>query len=127
MFTNCAVSELVLDLSLRGNPDLEGVGGVCQTHVRIKTVSKAYNFNAVFISLKSSQEQWIPLCMGVLNLVHELMHSFGAKHDPEANEEPECTPHDRVRSIFYRIFQQDFTFILFLVDQWSFLNVKVFQ
>ena len=85
MFTNCAVSELVLDLSLRGNSDLEGVGGVCQTHVRIKTVSKAYNFNAVFISLKSSQEQRIPLCMGVLNLVHELMYSFEAKHDPETD------------------------------------------
>ena len=80
MFTNRAVSELVLDLSLRGNPDLEGVGGVC-----IKTDSKAYNFNAVFISLKSSQEQGIPLCMGALNLVHELMYSFEAKHDPETD------------------------------------------
>ena len=37
--------------------------------------------------------------MGVLNLVHELMHSFGAKHDPEATEEPQCTPHDKVRKI----------------------------
>ena len=85
MFTNRAVSELVLDLSLRGNPDLEGVGGVCQTNVRIKTDSKAYNFNAVFISLKSSQEQRIPLCMSALNLVHELMYSFEAKHDPETD------------------------------------------
>ena len=28
--------------------------------------------------------------------VHELMHSFGAKHDPEASLEPECTPQDKV-------------------------------
>ena len=127
LFTNRAFSELVLGLSWRGNPDVEGVGGVCQNRVRIKSDGNAYSFNALFISLKSSQEQRIPLRMGVLNLVHELMHSFGAKHDPEANEEPECNPHDRVRSIFYWIFQQDFTCILFLVDQWSFLNVKVFQ
>ena len=34
--------------------------------------------------------------MGVLNLVHELMHSFGAKHDPEPKKRPECTPEDKV-------------------------------
>ena len=34
--------------------------------------------------------------MGVLNLVHELMHSFGAKHDPEPSEKAECTPEDKV-------------------------------
>ena len=34
--------------------------------------------------------------MGVLNLVHELMHSFGAKHDPEPSDNPECTPEDKV-------------------------------
>ena len=100
LFTNRAFSELVLGLSWRGNPDVEGVGGVCQNRVRIKSDGNAYSFNALFISLKSSQEQRIPLRMGVLNLVHELMHSFGAKHDPEANEEPECTPHDRVAVYF---------------------------
>ena len=35
--------------------------------------------------------------MGVLNLVHELMHSFGAKHDPEQAAKPECTPDDKVK------------------------------
>ena len=29
----------------------------------------------------------IPLRMGVLNLVHELLHSFGASHDPD-----HCSP-----------------------------------
>ena len=99
MFTNRAFSELVLGLSWRGNPDAEGVGG-------IKSDGKAYSFNALFISLKSSQEQRIQLQMVVLNLVHELMHSFGAKHDPETNEDSECTPHDRVKSIFCWVSQQ---------------------
>lgn len=94
LFTNRAFSELVLGLSWRGNPNV--VGGVCQILLHIKSNGNAYSFNALFISLKSSQEEWILVRMGVLNLVHELMHSFGAKHDPEANEEPECTPHDRV-------------------------------
>ena len=31
--------------------------------------------------------------------VHELMHSFGAKHDPEASLEPECTPQDKVGTL----------------------------
>ena len=35
--------------------------------------------------------------MGVLNLVHELMHSFGAKHDPDAKENKKCTPDDKVK------------------------------
>ena len=79
---------------------MEGVGGICQNRVRIKSDKNAYSFNALFISLKSSQEVRIPLRMGVLNLVHELMHSFGAKHDPDQAEEPQCTPHDRVTKLF---------------------------
>ena len=118
LFTNRAFSELVLGLSWRGNPDVEGVGGVCQNRVRIKSDGNAYSFNALFISLKSSQEQRIPLRMGVLNLVHELMHSFGAKHDPEANEEPECTPHDRVKFIFYWINKFWIGFHPYLLLQW---------
>ncbi len=34
--------------------------------------------------------------MGVLNLVHEMMHSFGAKHDPDAAQSAQCTPDDKV-------------------------------
>ena len=77
---------------------MDGVGGICQTRVRIQSDKNAYSFNALFISLKSSQEDRIPLRMGVLNLVHEMMHSFGAKHDPEASVEPDCTPKDKVKS-----------------------------
>ena len=39
--------------------------------------------------------------MGVLNLVHELMHSFGAKHDPEPSEDAKCTPEDKVKFCFH--------------------------
>ena len=48
--------------------------------------------------------------MGVLNLVHELMHSFGAKHDPEPSENPKCTPDDKVDF-------SDSTFLRLLVEQ----------
>ena len=120
-----------MGLSWRGNPELDGVGGICQSRVRIKSDRNAYSFNALFISLKSLQEIRIPLRMGVLNLgrckmqtelphfrticyeaqfllhftptlfelVHELMHSFGAKHDPDPTSEPECTPQDKVRKL----------------------------
>ncbi len=85
-------------LSWRGNPKPDGVGGICQSRVRIKSDKNAYSFNALFISLKSSQEDRIPLRMGVLNLVHEMMHSFGAKHDPDPAQNPACTPKDKVTS-----------------------------
>ena len=95
LFTNRVFEDLVLGLSWRGNPKKNGVGGICQNRVRIKSDNTAYSFNALFISLKSSQESRIPMRMGVLNLVHELMHSFGSKHDPDVNEVPECTPNDK--------------------------------
>jgi len=77
LFTSRQFSELVLGLAWRGSKRGGGVGGVCQRRVRIKTDANAYSFNALFVSLRSSQEQRIPVKMGVLNLVHELLHSFG--------------------------------------------------
>ena len=53
--------ELVLGLSWRGNPKPDGVGGICQNRVMIKSDKNAYSFNALFISLKSSQEERIPV------------------------------------------------------------------
>ena len=35
----------------------------------------------------------------LFEIVHELMHSFGAKHDPDPTSEPECTPQDKVRKL----------------------------
>ncbi|CAB4060651.1 ADAM10 [Lepeophtheirus salmonis] len=95
LFTNRIFNELVLGLSWRGNPLTKGVGGICQSRVRMKSDNNAYSFNALFISLKSSQEHRIPLRMGVLNLVHELLHSFGARHDPEPAQNPSCVPKDK--------------------------------
>ena len=77
-----------------------------ECHAASRTDQNAYSFNALFITLKSSQEERIPLRMGVLNLVHELMHSFGAKHDPDPKKRPECTPEDKVSLINEIINQQ---------------------
>jgi hypothetical protein len=51
----------VLGLSWRGNPKPDGVGGICQNRVMIKSDRNAYSFNALFISLKSSQDERIPV------------------------------------------------------------------
>ena len=59
--TTSLISELVLGLSWRGNPKPDGVGGICQNRVMIKSDRNAYSFNALFISLKSSQEERIPV------------------------------------------------------------------
>ena len=70
---------------------------------RYREDGKTYSFNALFISMRSRQQSRIPLRMAILNLVcpinfplwaqvHELMHAFGAKHDPE--ERKDCTPKD---------------------------------
>ena len=59
---------------------------------RYSVDGKTYSFNCLFISMKSQQQSRIPLKMAVLNLVHELMHAFGAKHDSEVSERAECTP-----------------------------------
>ena len=67
LFTNRAFSELVLGLSWRGNPDVDGVGGVCQNRVRIKSDGNAYSFNALFIRQDSS--------MTTINSVNRLRRS----------------------------------------------------
>jgi len=92
LFTNRLFKDLVLGLSWRGNPRPGGVGGTCQQRARYREDGKTYSFNALFISMRSRQQSRIPLRMAILNLVHELMHAFGAKHDPE--ERKDCTPKD---------------------------------
>ena len=79
---------------------------------RYKEDGKTYSFNSLFISMRSQQQDRIPLRMAILNLVHELMHAFGcfsynsvscinksysmlgAKHDPDTKERADCTPAD---------------------------------
>jgi len=94
LFTNRLFKDLVLGLSWRGNPKIGGVGGTCQQRARYREDGKTYSFNALFISMRSKQQSRIPLRMAILNLVHELMHAFGAKHDPDQKERPDCTPSD---------------------------------
>merc|ERR1719402_1474114 len=96
LFTNRLFKDLVLGLSWRGNPKKGGVGGTCQQRARYKEDGKTYSFNSLFISMRSQQQIRIPLRMAVLNLVHELMHAFGARHDPSVSERAECTPADSV-------------------------------
>jgi len=95
LFTSREFDDLVLGLAWRGTPEMDGVGGACQSRVRIKSDVNAYSFNSFYISLRSQQEKRIPIKMGVLNLVHEILHSFGAKHDPEAEDREDCTPLDK--------------------------------
>ena len=46
----------IAGLAWRGNPKETGVGGICQRRVRIKTDANAYSFNALFVSMKSTQD-----------------------------------------------------------------------
>ncbi|XP_023343181.1 disintegrin and metalloproteinase domain-containing protein 10 [Eurytemora carolleeae] len=95
LFTSRSFVDLVLGLAWRGTLVPDGVGGACQSRVRITSDVNPYSFNALFVSLKSKQDQRIPIRMGVLNFVHEILHSLGAKHDPEPAEREDCTPLDK--------------------------------
>ena len=82
LFSSQVFSGKVLGLSWKG--DTEKAGGICQRRVNVgsETSPDMYNLNSLFITLKTKNTKRIPLRMGVLNLVHELLHSFGASHDP---------------------------------------------
>ena len=76
-------SGKVLGLSWKG--DQNKAGGICQKRVNVGSESEPdmYSLNSLFITLKTQKTRRIPLRMGVLNLAHELLHSFGARHDSE--------------------------------------------
>ena len=81
-------SEKVLGLSWKGDEDK--AGGICQKRVNVgaESAPEMYNLNSLFITLRTKRTKRIPLRMGVLNLAHELLHSFGARHDsPECRED----------------------------------------
>lgn len=87
LFSSQVFSGKVLGLSWKG--DRTKAGGICQTRVNLATEESPdmVNLNSLFITLSTRQTRRIPLRMGVLNLVHEMLHSFGASHDPRY-----CTP-----------------------------------
>ena len=89
LFSSKVFPGKVLGLSWRG--DHQKAGGICQTRTNVGTSEKPemYNLNSLFITLRTKKTSRIPLRMGVLNLAHEILHSFGASHDPKT-----CTPSD---------------------------------
>jgi len=86
LFSNKEFPGKVLGLSWRGDPEKRA--GICQTRTNVGTIEKPemYNLNSLFITLRTKKTSRIPLRMGVLNLAHEIFHSFGADHDPDTNE-----------------------------------------
>ena len=55
--------------------------GICQK----RQPGSGANLNSLFITLRTSSMERIPLQMGILNLLHEILHAFGASHDPKGN------------------------------------------
>ena len=87
LFSNRVFAGKVLGLSWRGNSKTRA--GICQTRTNVTTSEQGtemLNLNSLFITMRTRHMKRIPLRMGVLNLVHEVLHSFGADHDPDTVE-----------------------------------------
>ena len=59
--------------------------GICGTRTEVGEGERR-NLNSLFITMRTRHMKRIPLRMGVLNLAHEVLHSFGAEHDPNTVE-----------------------------------------
>lgn len=77
LFSNKAFPRRVLGLAWRGDPTKNS--GICQK----RQSGTGVNLNALFITLRTESMERIPLRMGILNLLHEILHAFGASHDPK--------------------------------------------
>ena len=55
-------------------------------HVRTAAGRLGLNLNSLFITVRTKQHGVLPLRMASLNLAHEILHSFGAEHDPVGEE-----------------------------------------
>ena len=86
LFSSKVFPGKVLGLSWRG--DRQKSSGICRSRTNVGTNSRPemFNLNTLFITLRTKKTERIPLRMGVLNLVHEIFHSFGAEHDPDTRE-----------------------------------------
>ena len=73
----------VLGLSWRA--DNVTRAGICGTRTEVGEGERR-NLNSLFITMRTRHMKRIPLRMGVLNLAHEVLHSFGAEHDPNTVE-----------------------------------------
>ena len=79
LFSNKSFPKRVLGLAWRGDPSKHS--GICQK----RQSGSGANLNSLFITLRTSNMERIPLQMGILNLLHEILHAFGASHDPKGN------------------------------------------
>ena len=77
LFSNKAFPRRVLGLAWRGDPAKKS--GICQK----RQPGTGVNLNSLFITLRTETMERIPLRMGILNLLHEILHAFGASHDPK--------------------------------------------
>jgi len=77
LFSNKAFPRRVLGLAWRGDPAKKS--GICQK----RQSGTGVNLNSLFITLRTETMERIPLRMGILNLLHEILHAFGASHDPK--------------------------------------------
>ena len=66
-----------MGLAWRGDPAKKS--GICQK----RQPGTGVNLNSLFITLRTETMERIPLRMGILNLLHEILHAFGASHDPK--------------------------------------------
>ena len=78
LFSNKSFPKRVLGLAWRG--EAAKSSGICQKR------RDGFNLNSLFITLRTETMERIPLRMGVLNLLHELLHAFGAGHDPKGKK-----------------------------------------
>ena len=77
LFSNKVFPKRVLGLAWRGDPSKNS--GICQK----RQPGIGVNLNSLFITLRTETMERIPLQMGILNLLHEILHAFGASHDPK--------------------------------------------
>ena len=89
LFSNKAFPKRVLGLAWRGDPTKNS--GICQK----RQPGTGVNLNSLFITLRTENMERIPLRMGILNLLHEILHAFGASHDPKGkyNAHYKTSPH----------------------------------
>ena len=86
LFSSKVFAGKVLGLSWRA--DNVTRAGICQSRTNVGSPERLemLNLNSLFITMRTKHMDRIPLRMGVLNLAHEVLHSFGASHDPDTVE-----------------------------------------
>ncbi|CAB4061009.1 ADAM17 [Lepeophtheirus salmonis] len=80
----------IMGFSWKGKGSPTGMGGICQKRLKYSKDGVGYSFNTLFITTRRREDpKCLNLRMTILNLGHEILHSFGAEHDT-----PGCSPED---------------------------------